>query len=70
MYLNCGLYIEMVYDYAQVDLTRYSEYMRILCELKYVHNHALVLLVSGSLRETNDTFLYGMSVEFSIIPPS
>ena len=49
------------------DTVNTGEY---LCELKYVHNHALVLLVSGSLRETEDTFLYGMSVEFSIIPPS
>ena len=68
--LNYGLYFETIYDYAQVDLTRYSEYMRILCELKYVHNHALVLPVSNSLWETNDTWFFYIHMVWVLSFPS
>ena len=68
--INCILRWYMIIHRLIIwDTMNTGEY---LCELKYVHNHALVLPVSGSLRETDDTFfhIYGMSVEFSIIPPS
>ena len=66
--MNCILRRYVVMHWMIIwDSVDTGEY---LCELKYVHNYALVLLVSGSLRETDDTFLYGMRIEFSIIPPS